>query len=350
MKDKDDGIDFFYSTITFYEFSYKWLKLYEEERGVKPGTIRIRQNEMNNLNKYLKDLKMIDVTWEIYQNVLDKLYTHFSQNTLDGIHRTGRMIFKKAMQHDIIRKDPTEYAYLPKKNSSIEELENERILPKYMEKEDLAQFLDIVMDHGFTMDFAVFLTLSYTGLRVGELCTLKESDLLTSNEKLLSIAKTYYNPKNNIKNFQLVTPKTKSSRRLIDIDPVVYDVLHELIHENKQMQQEVGEEYYDKRFIFVNRSKYPGYPLYPKIIQQRMTRLLKIAGMDTSLTPHSFRHTHASLLAEAGVSLERIMERLGHTDDKTTKSVYLHTTDAIRRRDSEKFGNLMRNVIKRQGK
>ncbi|RYG71660.1 integrase [Lentibacillus lipolyticus] len=71
--------------------------------------------------------------------------------------------------------------------------------------------------------------------------------------------------------------------------------------------------------------------------------------MNTTLTPHSFRHTHASLLAEAGVSLERIMERLGHTDDKTTKDVYLHTTQAIRKRDSEKFGNLMKSVIKRHG-
>ncbi|HLR74158.1 MAG TPA: tyrosine-type recombinase/integrase [Virgibacillus sp.] len=39
-----------------------------------------------------------------------------------------------------------------------------------------------------------------------------------------------------------------------------------------------------------------------------MKRLLKIAGVSQELTPHSFRHTHTSLLAEAGVRLEEIME------------------------------------------
>lgn len=43
-----------------------------------------------------------------------------------------------------------------------------------------------------------------------------------------------------------------------------------------------------------------------------MRRLLKLAGLNTELTPHSLRHTHTSLLAEGGVSLEQIMERLGH--------------------------------------
>nr|WP_326850979.1 tyrosine-type recombinase/integrase [Bacillus haynesii] len=39
---------------------------------------------------------------------------------------------------------------------------------------------------------------------------------------------------------------------------------------------------------------------------------LKLAGLSTELTPHSLHHTHSSLLAQAGVSLPQIMERLGH--------------------------------------
>ncbi|RYG71647.1 hypothetical protein EU245_13405 [Lentibacillus lipolyticus] len=108
------------------------------------------------MNKYLADLKIVDITWEIYQNMLYKLNEHFSKNTLDGIHRTGRMIFKKALQHDIIRKDPTEYAFLPQKNSTVEELENEDILPAYMEKEKLATFLDVAEKHGYPIDLAIF--------------------------------------------------------------------------------------------------------------------------------------------------------------------------------------------------
>jgi integrase len=74
-----------------------------------------------------------------------------------------------------------------------------------------------------------------------------------------------------------------------------------------------------------------------------MARLLKIAGLDQSLTPHSLRHTHTSLLAEAGVGLEQIMQRLGHSDDETTRNIYLHITKPKRKEASQKFSELMRS-------
>lgn len=76
-----------------------------------------------------------------------------------------------------------------------------------------------------------------------------------------------------------------------------------------------------------------------------MSRILKIAELNENLTLHSLRHTHTSLLSEAEVSIERIMERLGHSDDNVTKQIYLHTTDVVRKRDSDKFGKLMKNVL-----
>ena len=75
-----------------------------------------------------------------------------------------------------------------------------------------------------------------------------------------------------------------------------------------------------------------------------MKRLLKIAGVSQELTPHSFRHTHTSLLAEAGVGLEEIMDRLGHTEDETTRIIYLHVTKELKKEASHKFGQLMRSL------
>lgn len=344
--DLEKGLGVKNSPITFGEFAKRWIKIYEEENGVKPGTIRIRNHEINNLNSHLKNIKMNDVTWQRYQNALHKLHKEFAKSTLEGIHGTARMIFKKARQLEIIKKDPTEFAYIPKEKKTVEDLENEEELPKYMEKEELASFLLVAQEKGLELDFEVFLTLAYTGLRVGELCALKESDITESNGYLLSVTKTYYNPKNNVPKYQLGPPKTKTSRRKIDIDPIVVQALKNVIERNKLLKKEFGKEYHDKGFIFVDNKNYPGYPIYPKKIEQRMTRTLKLAELNESLTPHSLRHTHTSLLSEAGVSIERIMERLGHSDDNITKQIYLHTTDEVRKRDSEKFGNLMKNVLK----
>lgn len=67
-----------------------------------------------------------------------------------------------------------------------------------------------------------------------------------------------------------------------------------------------------------------------------MVRLLRIAGLNQELTPHSLRHTHTSLLAEAGVSLEQIMDRLGHSDDQITKNMDLHVTHEMKKEASHK--------------
>lgn len=75
-----------------------------------------------------------------------------------------------------------------------------------------------------------------------------------------------------------------------------------------------------------------------------MTQILKITGLNNSLTPHSLRHTHTSLLAEAGVGLEEIMKRLGHTDYSTTRQVYLPVTKNIKKEAAHKFSQLMDNL------
>ncbi|MCG7346127.1 tyrosine-type recombinase/integrase [Sporosarcina sp. ACRSL] len=66
--------------------------------------------------------------------------------------------------------------------------------------------------------------------------------------------------------------------------------------------------------------------------------------MNRELTSHSLRHTHTSLLEEAGVALEQIRDRLGHSDDQITKDVYLHATQETKKEASQKFSELMRSL------
>ncbi|WP_253701365.1 site-specific integrase [Bacillus sp. FJAT-29814] len=219
----------------------------------------------------------------------------------------------------------------------------EEEIPKYLEKEELALFLETAKSHGLEHDYLVFLILAYTGIRVGELVALKWKDIDFINHTI-SITKTYYNPNNNALEYQLVTPKTRKSRRKIIVDEEVINVLKE----HKKVQDEVikrlGDAYHNKDFIFAKMERQFGYPIVIKNVRDRMKRLLAIAGLNEDLTPHSLRHTHTSLLAEARVSLEQIMDRLGHTDDQITKNVYLHVTQEMKKEASQKFAELMRSL------
>lgn len=329
------------SDMIFSAVAKEWLARYSD--SVKVSSVRIRENEIAHLNHYFEMLPINTIKKRAYQSALTDLKKRgYAENTISGVHGTGRMIFQYAVEFDLITDDPTAHAKVPKTQQTVEDIEQEEDVPSYLEKEQLALFLKTAQEKGMEDDYEIFLTLAYTGMRAGELCALKEKDL-DSKENTIRITKTYYNPKNNIKEYDLLPPKTKTSIRTLEVDPLVIKALDRRINKQKPIKMKFRKTYHDKGFVFTG-DKYLGYPIYIKFIENRMARLLKLSGLQEDLTPHSLRHTHTSLLAEAGVSLEAIMERLGHTDDDTTRKVYLHVTKPMKKEASHKFSELMRSL------
>ncbi|MED5101118.1 tyrosine-type recombinase/integrase [Niallia sp. FSL W8-0177] len=332
--------------ITFEEIAQDWLDVYSET-DVKVSTIRVRTHEIGHLNNYFAKYRVKDITKKMYQGALNDLKKNkkLAHNTISGIHGTGRMIFKYAMEQDVLLLDPTEFAFIPKDKLSVEDIENHTIVDKYLEKDELKIFLDAAKNSEHLDDYVIFLTLAWTGLRAGELLALKWKDI-DFEEHTINITKTYYNPKNNTKNFQLLPPKTKGSIRKIDVEEEVINTLKKHQLRQKEIKLQLGKDYYDKDFVFGRlNAPYFGYPHFIKTIENRMESLLKkTPNIHKRLTPHSLRHTHTSLLAEAGVELLQIMDRLGHTEDETTTQVYLHITKDRKKEASQKFAELMRSL------
>lgn len=343
----DNGTYIKEKDILFPAFAKLWLKQYAKTTS-KKSTIRVRQHESANLSKKFEFTKIKDITPMIYKNALDELHggnetkKGLADSTISGIHSTGGMIFAYALEMKTIKHDPTENTKVPKTIKTVEELETEEEIPKFLEKEELARLLKTANEHGLKDDYLIFTILSYSGIRVGEFCALKKTDFDFEDFKL-SITKTLYNPNNNTVKYELQPPKTKKSKRKIDLEPFIFDEVKKHLAVQAEFKMLHRDIYHDKDFVFVSE-EYPGYPYYIKKIENRFARLLKIAKLNTNLTPHSLRHTHVSLLAEAGADLAEIMERLGHQDDDVTKRVYLHVTKAKKKEASQKFGELMKNL------
>jgi integrase len=333
------------SDITFEDFSKEWLTDYENTgKPKKESTILVRKREIARLSPFLDKLKLKDITRKQYQEALNSLKEkNLSQSAIVGSYTTGRMIFKKAVEFELIKKDPTRYASIPKSAKVNDEFEEEEETIKYLEKSELSYFLQTAKDKGLGKDYLIFLLLAYTGMRVGELCALKWKDVDLA-EGSVNITKTYFNPTCNAKKYKLTPPKTKASKRKISIEEIVIEELKK--HKAKQniILMKNRASYHDKGFIFAKETNDLGYPEHINTIGRHMRSLLKKAGLNTSLTPHSLRHTHTSLLAEAGVSLPEIMERLGHRDAKTTTWIYTHTTQTMKKEASRKFSELMKSL------
>lgn len=328
----------------FKDFADEWLANYQKKHKVKISSLRVRKHELSLLTPYFAHYKMKDISRKRYQDALNDLKDKgYADNTITGVHVAGRMVFKAAIEYGIIRRDPSQFAKVPRLQKTVEELEAEKDVPKYLEKEELAIFLKAAQEHGLDRDYTTFLVLAYTGIRCGELCALKWKDI-DFTEQTISIMRTYCNLDNKAGDYILLTPKTKASKRVIEVDSKVLAELEKHRAAQNLMKMRLRKTYQDNDFIFTQYAKYPGCPVRLQNVEQRMLRLLKRACLDTSLSPHSLRHTHTSLLAEAGVGLPQIMARLGHQDDQTTRNIYLHCTKTMSREASQKFSELMKKL------
>ena len=343
MNEINHGTYFAESDTQFKDFIDTWLLEYTKKVNPKESTLRLRKYYIYKLLPYFTYASLKDISQDLYQAAINDLTQKgYSKSTLNGIHFTAKMLFKLATSKQLIKVNPTTNAYVQREQQKIIETD-EGELPIYFEKDELTIFLKTVKEKGLYLDVLIFFTLSYTGMRIGEFVALKWRNIDFTNNTI-SITKTYYNPTNNTKKYKLLPPKTKKSRRTIIVDEFIMSLFKTHYKEQHQLIEHLGENYHDEQFVFTNTNMHFGYPVLIKHIENRMKRLLKLSGLKLNVTPHSLRHTHTSLLAEAGVDLDEIMDRLGHQDDATTRNIYLHITSARKSAAASKFSILMNEI------
>lgn len=178
---------------------------------------------------------------------------------------------------------------------------------------------------------AVLLCL-YAGLRLGELCALRWTDI-DFNGKSLTVNQTVQRisvPGNMTKTILLETdPKSESSRRTI---PLTEDFL-EILSRFK------GEQPY----VFGGEK-----PLDPRTMQYRFKKILREAGIDGGIF-HTLRHTFATNCVENGMDVKTLSELLGHSDVKITLNRYVHPTMDSKRKQigalSDFYGQICGRVV-----
>ena len=126
------------------------------------------------------------------------------------------------------------------------------------------------------------------------------------------------------------------------IDDMLISLFKDHKHEQKKLIMKQRPIYKNHDFIFAENH---GHPRVMKKVMLRLQRLLKYMDTDKHITPHSFRHTHTSLLIEAGAGVKEIQERLGHADINTTMNIYAHMTKNIEEKTSRKFSELTKGLL-----
>ena len=209
------------------------------------------------------------------------------------------------------------------------------IFHKHIYKEKLKQFLTLVDNENDIKLSAMFRLLAYTGIRKGELQALNWSDVDFTNNTI-NINKTL--ALNTAKKVVVQTPKSKSSIRNISIDEETKLILKRWKAKQRELFFSLGTRVKKNQLCFTNdiTNDY----LYLNFTNDKLRKICKKHKFK-EIKIHGFRHTHCSLLFESGFTIQEVQDRLGHSDLKTTMSIYAHATEKQKDNMADKFAKFM---------
>lgn len=193
----------------------------------------------------------------------------------------------------------------------------------------------VVQSYHCSKQLTFFRALAFTGCRKSEILSLQWENIDLSN-KTVSIGKTLAIDENL--DIIILTPKTSSSVREISLDDETIKILSRWRSIQREEYFQMGfNTTSDKQFVFTNvRNEL----YYPQIVNDWLKYLLKKYKLP-KITPHNFRHTHASLLLQAGIPVKEVSERLGHKDIKITLEIYSHVMPEEAEKTTNKFANFV---------
>ena len=306
--------------VTYYDVAMSWLE--HTEPTVKRSTHINHTIYVNKIFSYIdKALPIADLTAVILEDVLHKVYyvENLSYSYTRSTFTTMKAIYKHAKRKKLIPSiidfEDIEIKKKPFSHSDIAKKQN-KFLDAVELKETLMQLSKIDSRISLLFEFV-----SLTGLRIGELLALRYSDYDKENATININGTIQYDYKNSSE-IKRGTPKNIYSVRDISLSDRAVSILDSIMLENKRRSLWF-EGYIDHGYIFTSSR---GNPYDIQFLNRRL-KGVHIEGKH--LTTHIFRHTHISMLAELGVPLKTIMQRVGHNDPNTTLSIYTHVTKSM---------------------
>jgi integrase len=182
--------------------------------------------------------------------------------------------------------------------------------------------------------FPALRLIAYSGIRRGECLGLHWQQVDFTRQEI-TIVKSLVRSAD--KGLILEPPKSRASRRVIDLDGGTMEVLRE--HKVRQMEHRLllGQNYADHDLVFPDEF---GRPLNPMALTRALNRATKRVGTD-GIKLHDLRHFHASLLLQSGQNPVLVSKRLGHSAVSMTLDIYGHLMPGWQKEAAEVFAKAM---------
>ena len=294
---------------TFKAYASNWFETYKKPK-LKPTTLSGYQS---NLNRHLYPafgaMKLDEITPDAVQRFLNQR-TELARNTVHTMFVLFSEIMDAAFEDRLIPGNPAKSrrVCIPSKKKT----ERKALSPAQL-KAIIKSISEKLTDDTERRFISLLL---FTGMRRGEILGLKWEDI-DFWKKLINVNRAVsYTTNQPI----ISTPKSQSGKRVIPLE----DQLTELLKPHRLSGYVIGDEQ-------------PVTQMIARRILRSINQKIDLYGA----TPHVFRHSYISALAEAGVDLKTIQQISGHSNVSTTMGIYAHTRLGLVQEAGEKFSGLL---------
>lgn len=367
------GLTFEPTEISVADFFDYWINNYCKMNIADSTMVGYKNIIKIHLKPRIGHYKLRAVNTLILQEQINDIYVSrgFTKSFMKNIMKVLKGSFEYAYSTaGLIQTNPAERVKLP--NMSADSDPEEIII---LTKDNVNKILER-FNKSPNIYYAM-LTAYYTGFRVSEVygltwdCIDFENKKITVNKivkKIEKEGKVSDSQKRGISGksttkWYFGTCKNKSSYRTVDVGDTLLNALKEY-KEWQEANEEAYGELYTKHFLkdeisATNRKVKRIIPMVDVGVEIPLERTYPVfikengefRGTDTPRYPskvinyemgihfnfHAFRHTHATMLIEAGVQIKAVSERLGHSSTRTTLETYVHVTESMRNDAVNKF-------------
>ena len=290
------------STDLFCEYYAKWIEVYKEG-AIRKVTMDKYRMTLSWLIKLAPELMISDLNRIAYQQILNDYAIHHERQTTMDFHHQLKGAVLDAVDEGLIERDPTRKAIIKGKTPTIKKI-------KYLNQFELHTLRSTLnLKSEVSWDWFILLV-AKAGMRFSEALAITPKDFDFAHQTL-SISKTWDYKGNG----GFMPTKNKSSVRKIQID-----------WQTVIQFSELGKGLPQNEPLFVTGK------MYNSTANDVLGRYCKVANVPV-ISVHGLRHTHASILLFAGVSIASVARRLGHASMTTTQKTYLHIIQELENKD-----------------
>lgn len=295
------------STQLFYKYYEDWINLYKVN-AIRSVTLDKYYMSLKWVTKIAPELRLCDLTRRSYQELINDYALEHEKQTTKDFHHQVKGAIMDALDEGLIKQNPTRKIIIKGKKPGKKK-------PKFLNEHELQQLIrQLNLEPVINWDWYILLV-AKTGLRFAEALALTPKDF-DFTKQLININKTW-NYRATSGGFQ--PTKNPSSVRKVQMD-------WQLSMQFSQMIRALPED----KPIFVKQR------IFNSTVNNRLAVLCENANVPV-ITVHGLRHTHASVLLFAGVSIASVARRLGHANITTTQNTYLHIIQELETQDNEKI-------------